>query len=366
MVAKQLKLTSKQRQNKIHKIPRSITQDADTVKYYLALTDPFNPEAVGARVPDMHAAHTATYTIRATHTVTADTNGNAYATFFPNVAAASYLVLGNSPDYSNINWGDGGAQTAARWGINVPNFSSKLDNYRIVGYGIRVTNLSSMTNSQGKFVMGSYPISSSWHTRDFQIGNKTLPVDGLFTRQNTIGDWGIPMTTTGTITPSLLVQYPGAQLRSALDMAEKAYDIVARPVDPRCFNFRAANNTTGGWETAGALAGGVVTTGSSEYLDLNGFEALFVSLTGGVASTSSYDIEVVYHIEGRPYLSGISGVTAQNELVVPAATSASPVNPLGFMEAVATAVRQPAVKDVIGAGADLISPMLGHLARAVL
>lgn len=366
MVAHKLVRTSKHRKNKIQSIPRSILQDADTAKYYLALTDPFNPEAVGARVPDMHAAHTATYTIRATHTLTADTNGNAYATFFPNVAASSYLVLGNSSDYSNILWGDGGSQIAARWGINVPNLAAKLDNYRIVGYGIRVTNLSSMTNSQGKFVMGSYPITSSWHTRDFQIGNKTLAVDPLFTRQNTIGEWGIPMTTAGTIVPSLLVQYPGSQLRSALDMAEKAYDIVARPVDPRCFNFRSTNNTADGWSTAGALAGGVVTTGSDEYLELAGFEALFVALTGGVASTSSYDVEIVYHIEGRPYLSGISGAAAQNELVVPAATSASPVNPMGFMEAVATAVRQPAVKDVIGAGADLISPMLGHLARTVL
>jgi hypothetical protein len=96
---------------------------------------------------------------------------------------------------------------------------------------------------------------------------------------------------------------------------------------------------------------------------MNGFEAVFVSMQGGVPATSAYDLEIVYHIEGRPYLGGLPAVTGQNQLVTPSMSSASPVNPMGFFDAIAAAVKIPAVRQVVDSGADLVHPLLGKFVR---
>lgn len=362
----QLQRTSKQREKPRPAIPRSISEDPDVLRYYLALTDPFHPDAVGARVPDMYAAHTATYTVHATHTVTVNSSGAGSIFMFPNLVASIYAPQGGSPDFQTIVWGDSTTSTVARWGIDDAALASKLDNYRIVGCGMRIANMSSMTNAQGKFIVGTYAIDSSWHTKDFQISGVTMPTNAVATAGNTIADWGVPTTTSGTFAPNLLIQYPGAQLRSAMELGEQCMDIVPRPVDPRAFSFRTSNAQVNGWQTAGAVAGAAVVSGGAEFLDLCGFEAAFVSLQGAVANTSTFDVEIIYHVEGRPYLAGVSTLTGQNTIVAPSTSSASPVNPIGFFEAVGRAVHQPAVKEAIEAGAGLIHPTLAKFVNAVL
>jgi len=362
-----IKKTTPKGKRKALQIPKQVRDDPSVHQYWLALSDPFHPDAVGARVPDMYAAHTATYTIRATHTITANAGGAASVFIFPNVVTAAFLAQGVSADFVSTVWGDNTTFTQSRWGINDTSLGAKLDNYRIVGMGLRVTNMSSMTNASGKFIMGTYPISSTWHTKDFAVGSAILPTNAGMTQAATTTEWGIPQTSAGggQIAPNLLVQYPGAQVRSALEMGEVAFDIVPRPVDPRAFEFRSPNGQSTGWETAGSAAAGATITGNADFLDLNGFEASFVSLQGAVGSTSSYDLELVYHIEGRPYLAGISATTAQGELVTPSASNASPVNPLGFFEAVSLAVKLPAVRTALEAGATLMHPMLGQFARSL-
>nr|WRQ65061.1 hypothetical protein [Tolivirales sp.] len=310
----------------------------------------------------MYAAHTATYTIHATHTVTVNSSGSATIFMLPNIVASLYAPQGNAPDFQTITWGDNTTTSSARWGIDDTALGSKLDNYRIVGCGMRIANMSSMTNAQGKFIAGTYPIDSSWHTKDFAIAGTPLVTNALYTPAATSVDWGVPLTASGTLAPNLLIQYPGAQLKSAMELGEQCLDIVPRPVDPRAFNFRTSNAQLNGWGSAGS--GSI--TGGTEFLDLCGFEAAFISLQGAVNSTSTFDIEIIYHVEGRPYLAGVSAVTAQNTIIAPSAASASPVNPIGFMEAVGQAVRLPAVKEVIEHGAGLIHPMLAKFVNHVL
>lgn len=362
----QLQRTSKQRDKPRAAIPRSVSEDPDVLRYYLALTEPFHPDAVGARVPDMYAAHTATYTVHATHTVTVNSSGAGTIFMFPNVIASIFAPQGGSSDFQTITWGDNTTTTLARWGINDDALAAKLDNYRIVGCGMRIANMSSMTNAQGKFIAGTYAIDSSWHTKDFQIAGVTMPTNSAATPGNTMADWGVPTAVNGSFASNLLIQYPGAQLKSAMELGEHCIDIVPRPVDPRAFSFRTCNAQLNGWQTAGAAAGGAVVTGGAEFLDLCGFEAAFVTLQGAVPSTSTFDVEIIYHIEGRPYLAGVATTTAQSTIIAPSTSSASPVNPLGFFEAVGRAVHQPAVKEVIEVGAGLIHPTLAKFVNAVL
>lgn len=355
----QLKKTTTQSKRKQLAVPRAVREDPEVRRYWLALTDPFHPDAVGARVPDLYSAHTATYTVRASLTVTANASGAATQFVFPNPVTSVFNQQGGSPDFAALTWGDNTVANGARWGIDQQALGSKLDNYRIVGYGIRVTNMSSMTTSQGKFFMGSYPVNSTWHTKDFSIGGAFLPTSAGLTRAATTAPWGVPLDAAGNFNSSLLAQYPGTVIRSALEMGEEAYDVAARPVDPRAFAFRTSNDQFDGWD----VVGGAAASGDGSYLDMNGFEALFISLQGAVATQSAYDLEIVYHIEGRPYLGGLPAVTGQNQLVTPSMSSASPVNPMGFFDAIAAAVKIPAVRQVVDTTADTVHPLLGKFVR---
>lgn len=355
----QLKKTTTQSKRKQLAVPRAVREDPEVRRYWLALTDPFHPDAVGARVPDLYSAHTATYTVRASLTVTANASGAATQFVFPNPVTSVFNQQGASPDFAALTWGDNTVANGARWGIDQAALGSKLDNYRIVGYGIRVTNMSSMTTSQGKFFMGSYPVNSTWHTKDFTVGGAVLPTSAGLTRAATTAPWGVPLDAAGNFNSSLLAQYPGTVIRSALEMGEEAYDVAARPVDPRAFSFRTSNDQPDGWD----VVGGAAASGDGSYLDMDGFEALFISLQGAVASQSAYDLEIVYHIEGRPYLGGLPAVTGQNQLVTPSMSSASPVNPMGFFDAIAAAVKIPAVRQVVDTAADTVHPLLGKFVR---
>ena len=340
-------------------IPRDpIMSDAATVSYVLALTDPFHPGAVGARVPDMYAAPTATYTIRASHTVTVNSSGTAGFVGLPNAVCSSYLYNGSSPDFSPILYGDGTSVTSARWGASATNLAAKLDNYRIVGYGIQVTNLSSMTNTSGKFLMGAYPIDSNWVSKDFTVGGIGMATDASYTSLAFGQNLGIPYGAGSVVAANQWVDYPGTKVRSALEMGENVFGITAKPVDPRAFEFIGATDGIDGFD----VINGSVRSGNADFLRLCGHEAVFCHLTGGVPSVSSFDVEIIYHIEGRPNVSGAS----QSSIIVPSTIHPSPVNPLGFMKAVQYAVSQPSVKEVIEYGANFIHPLLGKVAKGVL
>ncbi len=340
--------------------------DVDLTQYHLALTDPFHPGAVGAKVPDQYATPTITQTVRASLTLTANSAGEIGALVFPNPVASTYLYAGNGSDFSTITWGDNTTTTQARWGVDPTTFASKFDNYRIVGYGIRVTGLSSMTNASGKFIMGSYPVQSKWVTKDFPVGGVTMATNANFTHIATETDWGMPVAS-GSHRPSLLVNLPGSTVVSAIEAAENVYEITPRISSPEALNWRDSGDSVIGTDIVGQTGAPLnsVTTGSAGYLELNGFEAAYVYYTGGVASTSSIDLEVIYHLEGKPNLNtgstqAITGIVPQN------AVAPSPVKPIGMLKVVEAAAKEPVVHRVVETAAGMIHPMLGSLAGKIL
>jgi hypothetical protein len=341
-------------------IPREITEDADLAKYYLALTDPFHPGAVGAKVPDQYSCPTAVQTVRASFTITVNSSGNAGVCVFPNPVTSVACFNGACSDFSTITWGDNTTTTQARWGVDPTTFAAKLDNYRIVGYGIRVTGLSSMTNASGKFILGAYPVTSAWITKDFPVGGTTMTTNANLTQFRAWNAWGIP-TNGSTLSPGLFVNLPGSKVISAIEASEKVFGVTPRLSSPDAMNFRDSGDNYAGTD----LYPGATTGGDSDYLEMRGFEACYVYYTGGVASTSTMDLEIVYHLEGKPNLN--TGTTQAVVGILPSASAAqSPVKPAGMLKVLETAARQPVVKEVIEMAANFIHPMFGKLAGSVL
>lgn len=357
-----LQKKSKKRPQLTKAIPRAPrkTVDEDLAKYYLALTDPFHPGAVGAKVPDQYSCPTTTQTVRASFTITANATGAAGAVCFPNPVASTCLFNGNCPDFQNITWGDNTVANQARWGVDRAAFANKLDNYRVVGYGIRITGLSSMTNSSGKFILGAYPIKSKWVTKDFPVGGTTMPTNVFFTNINTMASWGVP-TIGATQTPSLLVNLPGSKVISAIEASENIFGVTPRLSSPEALAFRDSNDNFMGFDSVV----GSTNTGDSTYLELDGHEACYVYYTGGVPNVSTFDLELIYHLEGKPNLSTGSSIAASS--IQPSqAQAVGPVKPIGMLRVFEEAAKEPVVKKVVEEAAGFIHPMLGRLAGSIM
>ena len=81
-------------------------------------------------------------------------------------------------------------------------------------------------------------------------------------------------------------------------------------------------------------------------------------------NTSTFDLEVVYHLEGKPNLSAATqAVVAVN---AGSGYSPSPSKPIGMLRVVEAAAHEPVVKKVVEELAGFIHPMLGKLAGAIL
>ncbi len=348
---------------KVSKVPRPVKNvDVDIARYYLALTDPFHPGAVGARVPDMFSCPTVTRTIRATFTMTVNASGVAGALVFPNPVASVCCFNGSCPDFGTSTFGDGSSITYSRWGVDPTAFGNSIDTYRIVGYGIRVTGLSSMTNASGKFVMGAYPINASWATKDFTVGGVTMNTNAAMTPYNTYAAWGVPVSGS-TLVPSQFVNLPGSRVVSAIEMSENVFAVTPRLSSPQALQFRDSRDNYQGFDAVSQPAGATV-AGDGTYLDLKGHEACYVYYSGGTANTSTFDLEIIYHLEGKPNLSGASqGVTTAT---VGAGYSQSPAKPIAMFKAIEAAAREPVVKKVVEQVASYIHPMLGKLAGAAM
>lgn len=334
--------------------------------YAAAIMNPFHERAYGARVPDLFSAHTQTFDFHATHTIKVDANGSASVFVLPNLTLSCFVPEGttSAPSYfSAITWGDN-TSSGAGWGHSMP---GSMQAYRIVGMGARVVSMSSMTNAQGKLLMGSYPIDSFAAVKSSAIGAggaTAFAVSGLTpatnsqkTAANTAAAWGIPLSG-GLPVYGNLVQFPGTKVVSVLESDEHPFEIRSRPVDPRAFQFRNTDNLIG-YDGVDQTATGF--TGRADLFQLAGHEALFVALTGGVASTTTFEVEVIYHVEASIK---VDTGTIPNARSYP--STASPVDVNGFQQVIQEVATMPSVRAIIAEGASMVHPLLGKFARMVL
>lgn len=352
---------AKKKKNSSSRPSNAMLSDPSVSSYLAALSNPFSDRAGGARVPDQFSAHTTTFELRASHTITASALGNVGVWVMPNVVTAMVVPDGTFPGSQTITWlnNTSANPSCSRWGFDRDTLGSRLQNYRIVGMGVRVANMSSMTNSSGKIIMGSYPINAYYVTKDFALGGTTPATNTSATGANTCSKWGI-LNSAGVIDYASLVNYPGTKVVSGLEAAEHEFDVIPKPCQPSAFEFREPNDSYQGYGFFGYISGSLA-AGDPSYLKLDGFEACFIALTGGVASTTALDIEIVYHIEGAPQ---IGAGNASNNFVNQQG-SQSPTNMSGFFSAVEYALKLPTVRQATHVAADMVHPLLGKFARAV-
>jgi len=117
----------------------------------IALSNPFSEEAVGAKLPDENSTKSVAVTIKDTFQMDTDAAGYADARISPNVGTGTFDHAASSGSAGVVTW------AAALSLTDIAAYQTAFDSYRIVGWGIKVTNLVAPTNQKGYFRLITMP-----------------------------------------------------------------------------------------------------------------------------------------------------------------------------------------------------------------
>lgn len=281
--------------------PKSMSMSISAAdKYRLCLLDPFDERGWGARVPDMVSVPTKTIVLRANATVTTDANGVFSGMILPSAYIHSVFSQGTGAP-STWPYPSGGSSVSKLVYTEPTYLGGQLANYRIVNYGVRVTDIASMTNVSGYFGCVNLQVNSMVPTTYLVGGyNSATAADTL---DKVYTAYGIPYSGTGdsaVINGDRLIQYPGYQGWSGMQIAEKSLLINSKIGESCAFNFRQAQDRVHGNDVGPGLATGSIYTGDSSYAEVNGFTTTVFHGAGFPANTSVLRLEFVYHLEGIP------------------------------------------------------------------
>lgn len=316
-----------------------------TVKdqYAKALMYPFSTQALGARVPDQYFSPTATFALREYLSLTSDASGNLDVIAMPNPLVPAWSTRSNISNGVTMSTPNG--STYPNGGIinSSVALAGKLKNYRIVSWGARIRNVSSMTNVSG--VVTTALVPTHFRLRSPQnnpIGGQVAGGSGSggFHIQNWLSSAGIPNTGIGasaTVDLSNLLDLPYHARYPSLQLAEQGIEVRPKLVDPSGFLFRNSTDSLWGSDMQATTSAVYVQPGDASYTMADGWTNIVIGGSGFPASTNVMDIELIYHLEGSP------NVDAGTIFI--ADTPVAKMDPLGAMLAVAGLNRaQPFVK----------------------
>jgi len=295
--------------------------------YDMALIDPFNPRAAGARVPDMYSFPTETAVVHTTFTINTDASGSCSAVVLPClegtvIGVATNVVGGDrtpfvtgavNGQYSSVSESLINRNNA----INLKTFRQRYASTRIVGVGYRLKPLVSYTDAAGKLIVASVP--ATFNTNPVLPNHTTSQDDNLepegggstpesLSSPGKITDAiGIPVDWSGAdnhIQTSIL-SLPVSREVSLTELVEqRGLEAAAKVTSPHAFEFMNTDpyyNTVS--VTVGASGDSFETVPSrlgADLYDSRGFSSLLLRGSGLKASTPVFEVEVIFHLENIP------------------------------------------------------------------
>lgn len=322
--------------------------------FRLALLDPFNEDANGARVPDLFSAPTEARTFKQSFTLTSDAAGALDFTAFANPTYTGVSLRSNITGGSTFVLSSNSSSTVANAvpagaGSSLP---SEFASYRVVGWGMKITSIAALTSSSGTVVAATLPYAG-YVPHQGNIGGQSHTAGNV----GSIDDWlngsGIPYSSSKPDVTKL--ESVGESTRvAAQSLAAAPLVLVSRPVDPRAYNLRYSADSYFGYDMVGQTSTTYVVAGNGSYLDASGWLSFVIGGTGFPATTNVLEVELVYHLEGVPAMS--------SSILNRGSAGESPVNWQGYIDALTNAARQPAIKTLVkGVISTVGSPALAAL-----
>jgi len=295
------------------KVPKKLGRQSTIARepFLMALSDPFAPSSLGCKVPDPFPFPTQAYHLHQTTvlgTSGADTTGSAL--FLPgpclsmidthhttNVALNSVLstAMGRySAVASQINNGYFGATTST--GIN-----GVFETFRLVSWGLKISNLQPELSATGRLIIAFIPIGDTTPAYN-DLQNSSLLASSM------IPITGIP---SNVLDSANVLQLPTAIEFSVGDFLHGDIELSGMYTNSAFWTFKAsiaggtlANNTVTGDESVEATSTGTfVTAGYKDLTRMVGGVAIHLYYEGIPVTTSAFQVESIYHLEGTPVIS---------------------------------------------------------------
>lgn len=305
-----LKVTKPKPKPKKQKKPKVQYQERsdDLSQFRLALRSPFSPVAMGVRVPDSYCFPTVTYHYRSSLSVVSDAGGAISMAVFPSPALTAAIEQGTIPSGATAFT----ANPEVYYFVSPTELSSKLTEYRVVSWGIRILAKDTAFATKGKIMIAVVPTTNnapSWNTLQTAAA-----------------------TSTGTVTEYIagfdvaylaasILNLPAVQTYSMQDLLRSDIEVAGMPLNESFFDFRGTTDrTTTPWSAGTNIGDEIVATataltaattiGRKDVASVRGGMAVLISATGLPVTTQSFDVDVIYHLEGTPNLSAASGGVA--------------------------------------------------------
>ncbi len=282
-------------------IPRAA---GDAATFSIALRNPFDPRAFGARVVDSYTIPTATYHVRST--IQINSNASGYAMF---------MIL-PSPCLSMMFGSSSGTAMGTQAGLSAFSQNSKvfyatspttlggvLTEYRTVACGFRFVAKDTAFASKGKVFIAQVPTTEnapSWNTFETVTGTDTA-----------IGEYvaGLDLSQG----PNLQIAgLPSVRTFSMQDLLRGEVCVNLPPTSSNFYEFKGTTDRSNTpWNTGQVLADegvfnnttGLVNAtagGRKDIASLRGGRAAVILASGLPSSSNEFDIELIYHLEGTP------------------------------------------------------------------
>ncbi len=305
---KKLQNKRKPKQALVRKITRvpGMKINADVKRFEMAMMSPFNPNAIGCRVPDSFPMPTATYHVRASLSATTAADGTFKAFILPSPALTyisrpgAFGTLSGATGFSQNNT----TSSTAAYLVTPTALSQVLTEYRTVAWGMRLIAKNTAFAAKGKLMIAAVPTTAnapSWNTLETVTA----------TDSNVIAEYCCGVEFTASTWGSIF-GIPGVQVFSAQDLLRHEIQCLGLPSGNDFHQFKGtADRSTIMWNTNQVLADegvfnnttGLVNAtagGRKDVASLRGGTAFVIAGAGFNATTNEFDIELIYHLEGLP------------------------------------------------------------------
>jgi len=295
----------------------------ETIKYAKGLLDPFSEYGCGARVPDQFYAPTTTLAYREFVSLANNTLGEWDAVFLPSAMQPVFSTRGSIVGGSTCITRNGTTINNGAVRNIAGNLYGKITSHRIVNWGLRIRNTSAVTAAQGIITISLFnPYDSSIVPHIFTVGNQF----GSNTSSTSAGmegyldSMGLPKSTADPTRLDItgLVDFPCHMRVSATNLAENTYQVLPKLISPRALEFRASQDNQYNTDVVSQTTLVYVQPGSASYIRCDGWTGIAIGYSGGSSApgTNTFDVELVYNLEGAPNVSiGTTFVGSSSKVV---------------------------------------------------
>jgi len=326
----------------------------DKSGYRVALTQPFSAGAIGARVPDMYSFPTTTYRVTKTVQLYTNANGTCSAILMPSAFCHAWSPTGS--------FASGSTNTAAnKFSVTSPQeLDSKLAQHRIVGWGGKISIVTSALNIAGRLSMAEVPTACS--LPDWKFGITTgagytgigendvneqdtnaafLAALGYpYKNDTTYGMSGGVSTDKHVLDESAFTAIPTHKNMGMPELQASNVELKSKLTSPSAFEFRQSTNRGLGYDVTDsahliiAVGHTSVKAGDASYRNLRGWSSIAMIIDGMPASQKIGEIELVFHLEGE------IPVSTSTSLIAPSSRNVM-VNINNFHRAIEQASNEP-------------------------